>query len=219
MSPPPVTHQSPQTIPTHARNGSELVSPVQAPYNSSLPPPPMPYGMPLPPLFPPVPMAVAPIPPPPPTQPTPVIYPAAPTSPVIQTNGIPIVHRRNSSSAHPQNGINGHAHPADSAPYNQNMQQVADIPFQRPPHRDTFGARRGGIRRISTVGMGRKPPCLFFPQGRCRNGSVLFVSAKFLYDIDFDVGRIADSHTFRPTRRCRFLLRTFKENFLDRDLP
>ena len=156
---------------------------MQAPFNPPMQPPPMPYGMTLPPPFPPAPMQVGPIPPHVPVQQNVVMYPNVPTSPVIQTNGAPVMHRRNSSAAPPQNAINGPMRPMDGniIPQNQNPPQPGDNPFQRPAHRDAMNARRGSVRRASTVGMTRKPPCLFFPSGRCRNGSVVLLEFAIFY--------------------------------------
>ncbi|KAK1228681.1 hypothetical protein PQX77_008334 [Marasmius sp. AFHP31] len=42
-------------------------------------------------------------------------------------------------------------------------------PLGPPPTRDTVGPRRGTGRRGS-LGIRSKPPCLFFPAGKCKNG-------------------------------------------------
>jgi hypothetical protein len=39
--------------------------------------------------------------------------------------------------------------------------------------------RRGGVRRGSFAG--RKPPCFFFPTGRCKNGYVFFTFFNFIF--------------------------------------
>ncbi|KAF4606505.1 hypothetical protein EYR38_000559 [Pleurotus pulmonarius] len=165
---PQMTPMSPSAAPMHpmmhARSGSEVLSPAQTHFSPQGAPPPLPYG-PIPPVAyhpnpAPVPMAVPPppLPPvhapqglqsppvmynaPPPTQPFPVLPEAAGQYPPLPSGG-------------PVSGsdVNG---AVKSEPYMQ-------------PYRDGSGnSRRGNGRRSSFAS--RKPPCFFFPAGRCKNG-------------------------------------------------
>lgn len=179
MSPPQVPAQPPTPQQNHVRNVSEVVSPLQVPFAPPPVPQPVPYGMPMSNGYPshgplpPIPVGMPPL--------TPQQQPMAsvphtngvmyhPTSPVIQTQA----HHRNSSVAHPQNGVlpAGVSSEASMNP-TQPMTPHQDgfIHGPRPQVRDNaMHARRGSVRRLSTMGPSRKPPCLFFPSGRCRNG-------------------------------------------------
>ncbi|KAH9081555.1 hypothetical protein EDB83DRAFT_2512413 [Lactarius deliciosus] len=161
---PPPHHLSPvspqsatQSIPpphpfVHQRNTSEIVPPVQIPFNpSGAPvPPPGPYGpmSPVSPSYPhhsqlSVPLTV---PPPPPAHASPP-GPQSPTASYPQ----PVAHPRFPTGPE-QNG-------AQKSPPQEGFNPRGD--------RRTSGGP--GFRRPS-FGGGRKPPCLFFPSGRCRNG-------------------------------------------------
>lgn len=179
LSPPPAVAQPPTPQQNHVQVGAEVVSPLQAPYAPPNAPQPVPYTLPVPGGYPPsghlppIPVGMPPLPPPqqqmPPLPPANgVIY--QPTSPVIQ----PQSHRRNSSVIHPQSGIPANIAPSDNM-INQGQhmapQQDGYMPGARI-HRDNLHGRRGSVRRLSTMGPNRKPPCLFFPSGRCRNGLV-----------------------------------------------
>lgn len=59
--------------------------------------------------------------------------------------------------------VNGEVNPPNPQP---NGYVAASV----HPHRDGGHSRRGSTRRGSFAG--RKPPCLFFPAGRCKNGYV-----------------------------------------------
>jgi hypothetical protein len=160
VSPQPATQSVPPPPPppqfVNQRNGSEM-PPLQIPFNSpGAPVPPGPYGpmSPVSPSYPhpgqlPVPLSV----PPaslghPSTGPPPSSAPFPHSAPPIVT------HQRYSSE---QNGA------------------------QKPLPQEGFGQR--GERRTSggpgfrrpSFGGSRKPPCLFFPSGRCRNGYVIGV--------------------------------------------
>ena len=141
------------------RNSSEIVPPVQVPFNSSGAPvsAPGPYGplSPVSPSYPhpsqqlPVPL---PVPPPPPAHASPP-GPQSPTAPYPQS-APPLAAHQRYPPASEQNGV------------------------QKSPPQEGFGPR--GDRRASggpgfrrpSFGGSRKPPCLFFPSGRCRNGCV-----------------------------------------------
>ncbi|KAL5533964.1 hypothetical protein ACEPAG_424 [Sanghuangporus baumii] len=165
---------SPVSQPQHLRSGSEVTSPVQTPYNSTSAPPPMPYGIPVPggypapgQMLPPMPLGMSPTQHPVP-QPNGFMY--SPTSPVVQSS----THRNdanllNGSAQYPQyegaapNGVQHMQAPS---------QQEAYTNPTRPQLREgTNNLRRGSVRRMSGAGSSnRKPPCAFFPSGRCRNG-------------------------------------------------
>lgn len=185
MSPPSGPHHTPTPPLTHGRSASELISPVQLPFSPSVPLPSLPYGIasPMSPSYPQpgqmsVPVGIAPLPPlhhshVPNQQSPPVIY--QPTSPGAQGPGPNMGHRRNSSAAYAQGIASSRGPGADvnmlpqSPPPGPQMDSYG--PSHGPVHRDTMGhTRRGSMRRTSTVGFPRKPPCLFFPSGRCRNG-------------------------------------------------
>ncbi|KAI0721399.1 hypothetical protein C8T65DRAFT_735406 [Cerioporus squamosus] len=171
MSPPPPM--------AHARSGSEVMSPVQGPFSHSAGQPPMPYGV------------VSPVSPTyghPAPVPIPVSVPALPplqTSPTsAQSPPPPAMYTPISPSAHgvaPPYAM----HPQYAPPPMQPNGEVADVispksPVHGHPQADGYGPgpmpremnhnRRGGPRRPSFGGRGGKPPCLFFPSGRCRNG-------------------------------------------------
>lgn len=164
---PPPHHLSPvspqsatQSIPppppqfVHQRNTSEIVPPVQIPFNpSGVPvPAPGPYGpmSPVSPSYPhpnQMPVSIPGPPPPPPHAPPP--GPQSPTANFPQQQP-PAAHQR---------------YPAGSE---QNGAQKSP-PQEGFSHRGDRRASGGpGFRRPSFGG--RKPPCLFFPSGRCRNG-------------------------------------------------
>ncbi|KAI5121140.1 hypothetical protein M0805_007138 [Coniferiporia weirii] len=176
----PASHQSPALQSNHVRMPSEIMSPTQAPFSPSAPP--IPYGLPMPAGYPqpgqapiqPIPAGIVPLSPPQQpagsvAQPNGVMYP--PTSPVTQPT---TMHRRDHSTVNPQNAApsqisapDGHA---TAIPPLIPPQQDAYAGFARLPPRDGVNhARRGSVRRLSTA-PGRKPPCAFFPSGRCRNG-------------------------------------------------
>ena len=152
----PIPPPPPQFV--HQRNPSEIVPPVQIPFNPSGAPVPAPgpYG-PLSPVSPSYPHpgqhpVSLPVPPPPPTH-------ASPPGPQSPTAAYP----QPPPAAHPR-------YPAGSE---QNGVQKS------PPHEGFHprGDRRAsggpGFRRPSFGG--RKPPCLFFPSNRCRNGYGFFI--------------------------------------------
>lgn len=179
---PPASQNSPVPQQNGMQPGPEVLSPMQVPFNPPALPPPMPFTMPMPAQYPPpgqghlppVQVGVAPLPPPQQQMmhaPQPNGY-HQPTSPVIHPLG-GNAHRRESSAAYPQAVMsspvvqpreNGIVHPLPPVPQTDGYAQV-----NRAPPREGFGhARRGSMRRNSNARA--KPPCAFFPQGRCRNG-------------------------------------------------
>ncbi|TFK92804.1 hypothetical protein K466DRAFT_594949 [Polyporus arcularius HHB13444] len=170
MSPPPMAH---------ARSGSEVLSPVQGPFSPAAGQPHIPYGV------------VSPVSPTyghPAPVPIPVSVPALPplqTSPTSAQSPPP-------QAMYTPLSPNGHGvvppyvmHPQYAPPPMQPNGEVGDVispksPVHGHPQADGYGPgpipremhhhRRGGPRRPSFGGRGGKPPCLFFPSGRCRNG-------------------------------------------------
>lgn len=161
VSPQPATQPVPPPPPpppqfvNHQRNGSEIVPPLQIPFNSSGAPVPGPgpYG-PMSPVSPsythpgqhPVPLSV-----PPPPLAHPSTGPQSSSAPFPQSAPPTVTHQRYPTSSE-QNGV------------------------QKPLPQEGFGQRGDrrtsggpGFRRPSFAGS-RKPPCLFFPAGRCKNG-------------------------------------------------
>ncbi|KAI0080340.1 hypothetical protein K474DRAFT_1704890 [Panus rudis PR-1116 ss-1] len=167
-NPPPISHN---------RSGSEVVSPIQAPFNPNHMPPPVPYGVsPVSPTYSqpgPIPVPV-PMPPPHfggPQSPQQATYP--PTSPTV-SGAMPAPYgvQRNPMAppypSHPYGPAHGEGIPPPKVP----LPQQADGSFAHGPvHRDGFNHhRRGGNRKASFGSRSLKPPCMFFPSGRCRNG-------------------------------------------------
>ncbi|KDQ63344.1 hypothetical protein JAAARDRAFT_121021 [Jaapia argillacea MUCL 33604] len=196
--PPPngVAHMSPtspqagpQSAPTHpqmghGRSGSEVIAPHPGHFTPVNPPPPGPYGAvsPVSPAYPhpasmPVPVTIPSLPPlhhPVPSHPGPqspqTMYPnAASNGPVS-----PFHVRHDSVGQYPPQNLPAHG-PADPSlgPKSPPLHPQADGYMPGPPHhhhhRDASHHRRGSLRKPS-FGGSRKPPCLFFPSGRCRNG-------------------------------------------------
>ncbi|KAI0814812.1 hypothetical protein BC629DRAFT_1435938 [Irpex lacteus] len=151
----------PQVI--HGHSPSDVSGPIPPPFSGA--PPPVPYGLP--------PQYGHPIPVPIPAHspisgphsPQQAIYP--PTSPSTIVPGpsqytIPPV-------AYPHQGVlpNGNHHDSATSPKSPTIHPQSDM--YAPPHRESYHNRRGSARR-SSFGLSRKPPCLFFPTGRCKNG-------------------------------------------------
>lgn len=173
----PMSPQSPSHPPTahHARSGSEILSPVQAPFSPSRMPPPVPYGVsPVSPTFGhpgqvPAPIAIPPHPAGGPQSPQHAMYP--PTSPIANNVVPPYAMPRDASGAFVPQGVlpGGMQEPLVSPKSPRHPQTEGYGPG--PVNRETMTHhRRGSARRPSFGGLGRKPPCLFFPSGRCRNG-------------------------------------------------
>ena len=164
----------------HARSGSEIVSPVH--FSPNTVPPPISYGAmsPVTPAYPhpgqaPVPLSIPPLPPlqqqgpPQVSQSPPAMYHnSQPGAPVPAS---PFVARQDASGQYPSQGMNGHAAfpEVNGGPKSPQLQPSTDGYGPGPGYRENVGhARRGSVRRGSFAG--RKPPCLFFPSGRCKNG-------------------------------------------------
>lgn len=183
MSPPP----GPPIM--HARSPSEVISPSMGHFspNGAPPPPAAPYGHISPPIYShpghaPMGMQPLPLPPLPPLhqhsphphsgpQPHPNLYnsAASPVPPFPMHQDAPGPYPMppppaNINFPEPVNGVKPDGAPAEN--YNNNT--------NHPNHREGLNAhRRGGPRRPS-FNNSRKPPCLFFPAGRCKNGYVIF---------------------------------------------
>jgi hypothetical protein len=183
MSPQIGPHPTPPHQPmTHARSGSDIVSPVQGHFSPNGAPPPAPYGAmsPVSPTYPhpgqvPVPLSIPPLPPLQHQAPS-----QGPHSPQAMYHnpqlGAPVhtppfVVRQDTAGQYAPPTINGHANFAEvnGGPKSPPLQPQTDNYGQGPMYREATGHnRRGSIRRGSFTG--RKPPCLFFPSGRCKNG-------------------------------------------------
>ncbi|KAG6866065.1 hypothetical protein C0991_009162 [Blastosporella zonata] len=148
MSPPP--------HPAHGPLPSDVGMPPVQPLFSPNGLPPSPYGTLSPNPYPhpgqtPVPMVMSPPPPPP-----------AP----MYNNAAPPYIPHDASASYP-------VPPAGKAPqeFNGDAKTLdASGPNNHHPIRDGSGHRRGGPRRPSFNTSARRPPCLFFPSGRCKNG-------------------------------------------------
>ena len=171
----PASPTAPPTHPAHARQGSEVISPIQAPFSPNGVPPPLPYGVvsPVSPVYGhpgPLPLPLS-IPPPPPghlpagpQSPQHMYQPTSPTAP----GAIPPQHYMIPYPPPPGPIPNGNVDGVISP----KLASVQPMDGYNPVHRDPMTHhRRGSARRLSVGGRG-KPPCLFFPAGRCRNGYV-----------------------------------------------
>ena len=174
-----VSHMAPLSPPpgppplVHGRSHSEVVPPTPNPYTpGGLSP--LPYGSMLPPVYPPqgqVPMSV----PMSNVHPQPPIPPPVPQSPSVMYN----------QSSMPNPVYNGHPDGNGSYPLPPNgpilyseaegdangtlLPQNDGFAHGPPTHRDVMshGGRRGGRRSSFNS---RKPACIFYPSGRCKNG-------------------------------------------------
>ncbi|KAI0778430.1 hypothetical protein BD413DRAFT_609042 [Trametes elegans] len=175
----PVNPMSPTQPMAHARSGSEVISPVQGPFSPVNGQPPVPFGV-VSPVSPtyghpaPVPMPGS-VPPLSPLQahPGPQSPPQPGMYPPIPPNAQGMVPPYAIPAQYPPHGI---------PPNGEGVDVVSPkSPVQGHPQADPYGPgpmnreamshhRRGGARRPSFGGRGGKPPCLFFPSGRCRNG-------------------------------------------------
>ncbi|KAF8632966.1 hypothetical protein AX15_001563 [Amanita polypyramis BW_CC] len=168
LSPPP----GPPPL-AHGRSHSEVISNPYSPGGIS----PLPYGAMLPSVYPPQGQMPIPIPVPPLSNvhPHPPLQHPVPQSPTAVYNQLPI----------PNSVYNGqpdgpYALPLSSAPVPyveaEGDPNLSSVPqndgFTHGPqgHRDgmSHGRRGGGGRRGSFSS--RKPPCIFYPSGRCKNG-------------------------------------------------
>lgn len=186
--PPPVAHATggPQS-PVQHTGGAPPAHPIPFPADGSVPPPPPPGAYP----YPPPQIATSqPMPPPvtisptAPYHPAPVVIPVQPPVPAYTSPVSPTLHRKESGSA-----INYPQQPASAPPVVAQGPQTngfAESPVNgkpapnfngtgepegRPHFQSNNGYRRGGFRKTSFNGPAR-PPCLFFPAGKCKNGLV-----------------------------------------------
>ncbi|KAF8202989.1 hypothetical protein BJ912DRAFT_1101885 [Pholiota molesta] len=177
MSPPP----GPPVM--HARTPSEVISPSLGHFspNGAPPPPSGPYGHMSPPIYPHpghVPMGMQPIPP---LAPLPPLHSHAP-HPNSGPQPHPNLYNSSTSPVPPfplHQEVPG-PYPMPPPPANINYDPVNGVKPEglhaenynmhtnHPNHREGLNHRRGAGRRPSFSA--RKPPCLFFPAGRCKNG-------------------------------------------------
>ncbi|KAI0040803.1 hypothetical protein FA95DRAFT_1611504 [Auriscalpium vulgare] len=180
LPPPHLTPVSPQSAsqsapppPPFAHHGAsaEILSPVQGPFSPNGGPGPVPYG-PMSPTSPssyphanhvPVPLSAPPLPPPQHIAPP---GPQSPTAPYPAVNG-PYEQRHDGAGQYPPPPLAQRPPPDTNGVHKSPPQQGPDA-FGPNGHREPTANRRGGFRRPSFAS--RKPPCLFFPAGRCRNG-------------------------------------------------
>ncbi|KAH7885973.1 hypothetical protein F5I97DRAFT_1182741 [Phlebopus sp. FC_14] len=168
-------HSPPHPPMVHTRSGSDALSPVQAPFSPGNAPPPVPYG-PMSPVSPPYPQpAHVPLPLSIPTLPThqqpntagpqspQPVYPSGPVS------APPFAVRSDTSSYPPQ--VSHSTYPeVNGGPKSPRLHPQGEN--YGPPSTYRYGVnhnRRGNIRRGS-FGGSRKPACLFYPAGKCKNG-------------------------------------------------
>ena len=175
----PMTPMSPPPGPPvmHARNPSEVISPAPGHFSPNGIPPPVPYGPMSPPVYAhpgqgPVPMPMPahhtqPSHPHPGPQSPPNMY-HVPTSPVAPPpfplhQDAPYPHQVAPPPVnYPEVAPNG-SMPSENS-------QTENYP-NHPNHHNGLGHyRRGSARKLSFSVT--KPPCLFFPSGRCKNGYV-----------------------------------------------
>ncbi|KAH9486558.1 hypothetical protein JR316_0000623 [Psilocybe cubensis] len=174
MSPPP----GPPMM--HARTPSEVISPSMGHFSpSGPPPPPIPYGPMSPPVYShpgQVPISMPPI------SPLPALHPHGPPPPPPHSVPQPPSNLYNSNSSVPPFSLHQDApapYPVPVPPTNANYPDAPNgvRPDNAPVenynahsnHREgANNHRRGSARRPSFSS--RKPPCLFYPAGRCKNG-------------------------------------------------
>ena len=171
VSPPPPlpVHTPPHPPIVHARSPSDALSPVQTPLQA-------PYGpmSPASPSYPqpahaPLPLSIPTLPPP--HQPTTAPGPQSPQS--VYPNGPvsapPFAVRRDPSSYPPGPHAHSPYSEVNGGPKSPVLPQGENF-GPAPAYRQGMNHnRRGGMRRGS-FGGSRKPACLFYPAGRCRNG-------------------------------------------------
>lgn len=146
------------------RPGPELVSPVQAHYPPAGVPPPMAYGPPPPgPYGPPM-----PVPLPVPGQSPQVMY--TPTSPIAHTAPPYSVPQGYMGQPYPPPPMHSNGGPIEPIASPRSPTAGAQPDFYAPAHRESFSHHKRGTGRRPSFAGTRKPPCLFFPAGRCKNG-------------------------------------------------
>ncbi|KAF8973610.1 hypothetical protein BDZ97DRAFT_1647598 [Flammula alnicola] len=183
----PMTPMSPPSGPPvmHARTTSEVMSPSLGHFSPNGAPPPVPYGPLSPPVYPhpgQVPMGMQPIPP---LAPLPPLHPHAPHPPSgpqphpnlynSSTPPVPPFHLHQDASSPysmpaPPSNIN-YADAANGVKLSPENPQVENYNnhTNHPNHREGINQHRRGAGRRPSFNT-RKPPCLFFPAGRCKNG-------------------------------------------------
>jgi hypothetical protein len=175
MTPMSPQHQtSPHAPINHIRSGSEIV-PAQGPFGPSAIPPSNPYGA-MSPVSPayahpgqgPIPPNAIPIQT---LHQPPLMGPLSPQAVYSATSpppppSFPIRHDMNGQYPQQPNGAYPDANGGPKSP----LTTQPDGFTPNHGHREGMNHyRRGSVRRGS-FGGGRKPPCLFFPAGRCKNG-------------------------------------------------
>jgi len=178
-SPASGNHHTPPPI-VHARSGSEFVSPQAhfnpsntSPYASILPMSPsyshpgqVPVPLSVPPPPPPPPHHRPPPPPPPPQSPQALYNNVSPTPPfVVRPDAAVQYPPQPVSASQPFPELNG-VPKSPPNPLSDGYSAGQGTPYREGPGHN----RRGSSRRGSFAG--RKPPCLFYPSGRCKNGYV-----------------------------------------------
>ncbi|KAJ7361498.1 hypothetical protein DFH08DRAFT_376175 [Mycena albidolilacea] len=180
--PPPMNGQHPmappQGPPVHGPSPSEMMSPPpQGHFSPNGAPAMPPYG----PISPvvythpgqaPLPMTIPPLPPlhhqPPPPVPQSPSAAFNPSSPPPQQAAF--VLQQNSGHYPPVNGNGSVGYPEVNGAVMKSP-QLDPQPEPSVPARDGSGARRGTARRGSFASRKPTPPCVFFPTGRCKNGT------------------------------------------------
>ncbi|KIJ65023.1 hypothetical protein HYDPIDRAFT_175090 [Hydnomerulius pinastri MD-312] len=180
VSPPSAPiHTPPHPPMVHARSGSEVMSPVQVPYTPTSAPPPVPYG-PMSPVSPssypqpahaPLPLSIPTLPPP--HQPTTAPGPQSPQS--MYPNGpisAPPFAVRQDPAPYPPHGPHAHStYPeVNGGPKSPPVHPQGENYGPPPVFRGGMNHNRRGSMRRGSFGGNRKPACLFYPAGRCRNG-------------------------------------------------
>ncbi|KAK0455955.1 hypothetical protein EV421DRAFT_18217 [Armillaria borealis] len=180
---PPPSFQPPNGVPVNTpptMNQSHSPSdmgPVPAHFSPNGAPPPLPYGpmspmmspsayphpgqLPVPMSIPPLPPLQHPLPPAPVGQSPHTVYPALPPA-------HPFAMRPDGTPFPPPPAGPVHFPDVNGSAKSPSLNPQPDS-YGPSPARESFGhQRRGSARRGSFAG--RKPPCLFFPSGRCKNG-------------------------------------------------
>ncbi|EAU92738.2 hypothetical protein CC1G_01783 [Coprinopsis cinerea okayama7 len=165
----------------HPRSPSEIVSPSQGHFPNGAPPPapytPMsPNGYP----HPPVPMSGPPIPPLHHQPPQPGPGPQSPGTIYHNVHPIPPYPGADPSGQYLPPPAGAGYPEQDNAPKPTGQQEGYP---SHPTHRDVNGPRRGGFGRRASL-VGKKPACLFFPAGRCKNGD----DCRFPHVLDTNAG-------------------------------
>ncbi|ESK98092.1 protein with ankyrin repeats [Moniliophthora roreri MCA 2997] len=182
MSPPSFQPPPPNGVPMNSLPSSTPPM-TQGPPSNEMTPPPAPFspnGAPVPLPYPTMPPMVAPSPypphpvpvyhqglPPPPqgqSQSPPAMYNGAPPpAPFVMQPNVPPQYPVPVPVAYPD--ANGAA--VKSPPLNPQSDYANPVP---PPTRENATHNRRGSMRRGSFGVRPKPPCLFFPAGKCKNG-------------------------------------------------